>query len=187
MTLTPPIGVDSTDNLYLGEWPVVHAIVDPLGANTVLSLGAVKEGVLRTSREEVRYMNTTFPQTLAAIFPTTVGMQFVGRGDELRPRLAHFLVGDARLDDASQYVYPGATCGTEDTDVSFEVQRINCAQRMIIGHFYRARCSGVIEIGSAQDVVGTPLEVNALDDVNGNFGGSQDRPYGYIYFTDAGV
>ena len=104
-------------------------------------------------------------------------MQFVGRGDELRPRLAHFLVGDARLDDASQYV-PGATCGTEDTDVSFEVQRINCAQRMIIGHFYRARCSGVMEIGSANDVVGTPIEVNALDDVNGNFGGSQDRPTG---------
>lgn len=187
MALTPPIGLDSSDNLYLGEWPVVHAIVDPLGANTRLSLGAVKEGVLRTSREEVRYMNTTFPQTLAAIFPTDVGMQFVGRGDELRPRLAHFLIGDALLNDSSLYIYPGATCGTEDTDVGFEVQRENCAGRIIIGRFYRARASGVMEIGAANDVIGTPLEVNALDDTNGNFGGSADRPLGYIYFTNAGI
>lgn len=187
MALTPPVGLNSDNNLYLGEWPVVAAIVDPLGANTWLSLGAVKEGVARTTREEVQYMNTTFPQKVAAIFPTIVGMQFVGRGDELRPRLAHFIVGDARLDDSSLYVYPGATCGTEDTDVGFEAQRVNCDDRMIIFHIYRSRCSGVLEIGSANDVIGTPLEVNALDDSNGNFGGGLTRPLGYIYFTDAGT
>jgi hypothetical protein len=44
-----------------------------------------------------------------------------------------------------------------------------------------------MEIGAANDVVGTPIEINALDDVAGNFGGAADRPYGYIYFTDAGI
>ena len=71
--------------------------------------------------------------------------------------------------------------------VSFEAQRLNCDNRLIVVHFYRARASGVLEIGSGQDVIKTPIEVNALDDSNGNFGGAQDRPLGYIYFTDAGV
>jgi hypothetical protein len=186
-SLTPPISYESTDNVYIGDWPVVHVIVDPLGVATRLSLGAVYEGVARTSREDLRVLDTTFPAKLAAIFPTDVGMQFVGQGAELRPRLAHFLVGDALLNDPSLYVYPGASCGSEDVDVSFEAQRINCDNRLIVVHFYRARASGVLEIGSGQDVVTTPLEVNALDDSNGNFGGAQDRPLGYIYFSDAGV
>ena len=48
--LTAPISYESTDNVYIGDWPVVHVIVDPLGAATRLSLGAVYEGVARTSR-----------------------------------------------------------------------------------------------------------------------------------------
>lgn len=185
--LPTPIGYNSTDNTFIGEWPYVAAIVDPLGAATIVSLGAVTEGVLRTGREDVTIYNTTYPRTVAAIFTDLVSMQFVGQGAELRPRLAHFLIGDALLTSSSQYVYPGGSCASDAVDVGFEVQRMNCAQNIIVGRFWKARASGVMEIGSGNDLVTTPIEVNALADTNGDFGGSNAQPYGYIYFTFTGT
>lgn len=185
--LPSPIGYDSTDNIYLGDWSYVVAIVDPLGAATRLSLGAVTEGVARSGREDATILNTTFPRTTAAIFTVSASMQFVGQGMELRPRLAHFLVGDERLDSSSQYVYPGGSCASDSIDVGFEAQRINCAQDIIVFHLWKARCSGVFEVPSGDNAVSTPLEINALSDTQGDFGGSNAHPYGYFYFTSLGV
>jgi len=185
--LPSPVGYDSTDNIYLGDWSYAVAIVDPTGAATRLSLGAITEGVARSGREDATILNTTFPRTIAAIFTVQSSMQFVGQGMELRPRLAHFAVGDERLDSSSQYVYPGGTCASDAIDVSFEAQRINCAQDIIVVHCWKARCSGVFEVPSGDNAVSTPLEINALSDTAGAFGGSQSHPYGYFYFTSLGT
>lgn len=185
--LPSPVGYNSTDNIYLGDWSYAVAIVDPTGAATRLSLGAITEGVARTAREDATIPNTSFPRTIAAIFTVQASMQFVGQGMELRPRLAHFLVGDERLDSSSQYVYPGGSCASDSIDVGFEAQRINCAEDIIVCHFWKARCSGVFEIPSGDSAVSTPIEINALSDTSGDWGGSQSHPYGYFYFTSLGT
>lgn len=184
MPLTGQQSVVSEESIFAGEWPVVYAIPEPLtDPGTRVPLGIVKEGALRISREEIQYFGTQFPPQLELVIPSQVTMQFTGRADELRARLAHFLVGDERIDSTSQYVYPGAGCAFDDIDVSLVGERINCDGSMIVFRFHRARASGAIEIGAANDVIGTPIEINALADPNGDFGGDADSPLGWIWFS----
>ena len=182
MPLSGSSSVQDKEDLYAGEWPRVYAIVDPLAAATEVNLGVVKDGVLRTGREELEFFGSDFPQTLELSAPVSVTMQFGGTAHELTYGLLHFLVGDAAIDDASQYVYPGAGCAFSDIDVTLRGERINCDEHMLVFQMHQARASGAFEIGSAaSDVIGTPLEINALDDSAGLFGGSAAAPLGWIW------
>jgi len=189
MPLSGQSSLDSEESLFAGEWSRAYAVVDPLTDPTEVYLGIVKEGVLRVSREEIQYFGTDFPPSLEVVIPSQVNMQFAGRADELRARLAHFLVGDERIDNTSQYVYPGAGCAFSDIDVQFNAERINCNSNMIHVRFWKARASGAIEVGAANDIIGTPIEINALNDSDGTMGGSANVPLGWIWFsqTEPGV
>jgi hypothetical protein len=185
MGLSGTRSVASKEDLFAGEWPRLYAITDPTTSPTEVYLGAVKGGVLRTTREELRFFGTTFPQKLEVSAPVSVEMQFTGTAHELTFGLLHFLVGDARIDDASQYVYPGAGCAFGDIDVTFRGERVNCDGNMITFQIHRARASGAMEIGSAaNDMIGTPIEINALNDENGDFGGSASSPLGWIWASN---
>ena len=184
MPLSGSSSVQSKQDIFAGEWPRIYAIVDPLGAATEVNLGCVKDGNLTTSREELQFFGTDFPQTLEISAPISVGMQFTGTAYELTYGLLHYLVGDAAITDTSQYVYPGAACAFGDIDVTLRGERINCDGNMITFQIHRARASGAVEIPSnASDVIGTPMEINALDDKNGDFGGSTTAPLGWIWFS----
>jgi len=183
MPIGSPSSVQNKEDLYAGEWPRIYCLVDPtLPGETEVYLGAVKGGVLRTSREEIQFQGTDFPATLEVSVPSTVGMQFTGTAHELTYNLLHLLVGDARVDDDAQYVYPGAACAFGDIDVTLRGERANCDGNMIVFQLHRARASGVVEIGAAPtDFIGTPMEMNALDDKAGDFGGSTAAPLGWIW------
>ena len=182
MPISGPQSVIEEDSLYAGFWSAVYVVVDPLTAATRFNLGVVSDGVLRVEREETEFLGTTFPRIVEVVLPTRVDMSFAGVGNELRARLIHFLVGDERIDSVNPYVYPGASCAT--FDVQFNGERINCNNQMIAFRFHRARASGAVEIGGADEVIGTPMEINALNDTNGDFGGSVDSPLGFIWFTN---
>lgn len=182
MPLSGPSSVQDKEDLFAGEWPRVYAITDPVSSPVEVNLGAVKDGVLRTGREELNFFGTDFPGTLELSAPISVTMQFAGTAHELTYGLLHFLVGDARIDDASQYVYPGAGCAFSDIDVTLRGERVNCDGHMIVFQIHQARASGAVEIGAnPSDVIGTPIEVNALDDSGGVFGGSSTAPLGWIW------
>ncbi|MCP4741467.1 MAG: hypothetical protein GY871_04455 [Actinomycetales bacterium] len=184
MPIGSPSSVENKEDLYAGEWPRVYCLVDPMDPvlTTEIYLGAVKGGVLRTSREEIQFLGTDFPATLEVSVPSNVGMQFTGTAYELTYNLLHLLVGDARVDDDGQYVYPGAACAFGDIDVTLRGERANCDGNMLVFQLHRARASGVVELGSnATDFIGTPMELNALDDKGGDFGGSTDDPLGWIW------
>lgn len=182
MPLSGPSSVQDKEDLFVGEWPRVYAIVSPILAETEVNLGVVKDGVLRTGREELNFFGSDSPQILELSQPVSVTMQFAGTAHELTYGLLHFLVGDAAIDDASQYVYPGAGCAFSDIDVTLRGERINCDGHMLVFQIHQARASGAIEIGSApSDVIGTPFEVNALNDSVGTFGGSDEAPLGWIW------
>lgn len=183
MPLSGQSSLNSEESLYAGEWSRAYAVVDPLGTPHEVYLGIVKEGVLRVQREEIEYYGTDFPPTLEVVIPSRVTMNFQARADELRARLAHFLVGDERIDAVTHYVNPSAGCAFSDIDVQFNAERINCAGELIHARFHRARASGAIEIGSGADIIGTPIDIRALNDSDGTFGGRADSPLGWIYFS----
>lgn len=188
MPISGRTSVISKEDLFGGEWPAISAILDPLTSPTELDFGIVKGGVLRTSREELRFFGTTDPQRLEVSKPVNVEMQFAGTAHELTYGLLHFLVGDERLDSTNHYVNPGAACAFADTDITLRGQRINCDGNMITFQIHRARASGATEIGSAaNDIIGTPVEINALDDANGDFSpdSSSESPLGFIWFSHA--
>jgi hypothetical protein len=187
MPLSGPASVIDKENLFAGEWPRIYGIIDPSTAPVEINFGAVKGGVLRTTREELKFFGTTFPQKLEVSAPVNVEMQFAGTAHELTYSLLHFLVGDDRMDSTDHYVNPAAACAFADTDLTIRGERINCDQHMIVFQIHRGRASGAIEIGaSPSDIIGTPMEINALNDENGSFSpsGSATSPLGWIWFSN---
>ena len=188
MALSGPASVISKENLFAGEWPRIYGIVDPKTSPVEKNFGAVKGGALRTTREELKWYGTTFPQKLEVSAPVNVEMQFSGTAHELTYALLHFLVGDDRIDSTDHYINPAAACAFADTDLTLRGERINCDGNMLAFQMHRARASGALEIGaSPNDIIGTPLEVNALNDENGTFSpsGSSTSPLGWMWASKA--
>lgn len=187
MGLSGPASVIDKENLFAGEWPRIYGIVDPLTSPVEVNFGACKGGVLRTTREELKFYGTTFPQKLEVSAPVNVEMQFAATAHELTYGLLHFLIGDQRIDSTDHYVNPGAACAFADTDLTLRGERVNCDGHMIVFQIHRARASGAMEIGSsANDIIGTPIEINALNDENGTFSpsGSSTSPLGWIWCSN---
>lgn len=184
MALSGTTSVASKEDLFVGEWPRVYGLV----GEEEHYLGAVKNGVLRTARETLEFFGTDLIPLLEMSAPTSVSLQFAGDAHELTHGLMHFLTGDAAISDPSQYIYPGAACGFSDVDLTVLGERENCDGHMIAFRIHRGRASGAMEIGSAaNDVISTPIEINALNDSAGDFGGSPDDPLGWFWFSRSGA
>lgn len=185
-----PQSVDNSELLWVGFWSRLVAIIDPMGlvaGPTEQYLGVISEGELRLEREETEFLGTTMPQLVEAVFPTRVSMQFAGQANEIRAKLLHFIVGDERIDSESATVYPGAGCAFGDIDVGIVGERENCAGHCIDFRFWRGRASGATSISGAAEVIGMPIEINALNDINGDFGGSTTAPLGFVHFSAGAI
>lgn len=181
-----PVSVDSVNNVFLGQWDEVTFIEDPLGSvlgPTPFYLGAVRDGSLEVATENFEYFGTTYPRKLEAVFPQQVTMTFSGNIEELHRRNMFLALGQLPS-TAGDYIYPGASCVQEDNFGSLEAKRRKCQELgsgFIVAWLNKTTGSGNISLGSADEVVGMPVEFNASDDSNGNFGGSASRPLGWIY------
>lgn len=178
--------LQNIDNVFPGFWSHVHIVEDPDGpGETEFYLGQVDDGVLRLTREDAELLGTTFPRAVEHIFPTRAGMSFAGQMLEPHKRNLHFLLRDLPS-TSSAYLYPGVSCGMEDTYVNFCIRRDKCSNNFVMeALFYKALAAGAFELGfNAEGPMRVPFEVNALNDINGDFGGSIDRPLGYILADD---
>lgn len=173
----------SSSNLFLGFWSHLSVVQDPLGAATSYYLGVAQEAVLEVSREDAEYLGTTFPQRVELVIPQRAGMKFTGRLDELHKRNIHLLIGNLP-GTVSNYIYPGTSCPDETKYVRLVGRRIRCDQFVMEVLFWKAQSSGLFQLGAAPAGEGSPFDIAALDDVNGDFGGSQAAPLGYIYAPD---
>ena len=201
--------VGSTANLFQGYWSHVEfrpgtaasriadhgGYVNPTNARY---LGVVQEGVLEISREDVEYLGTTFPRVVELLTPSQMGMKFSGQLDELHISNMRIAVGedvaedrpgDAVTYDYSGYIYPGSSCGfTADEFGSLVCRRKKCSGDFIMeAVLWKTVGSGALSIGGDADVVGTPVEFNALDDSNGEYmdpawaTNADQYPLGYLY------
>ena len=71
---------------------------------------------------------------------------------------------------------------------SLVVKRKRCDGTVMEAVLWKTVGSGALSIGGDAAVIGTPIEFNALDDSNGDFGGGATAPLGYIYapFAEGG-
>ena len=196
--------VGSTANLFQGYWshvefrPGTAADRDTnhggyASPDNARYLGVVQEGVLEISREDVEYLGTTFPRVVELLTPSQMGMKFSGQLDELHVSNMRIAVGEA-VDsagdvDADGYIYPGSSCGFDDNEFgSLVCRRKKCSGDFIMeAVLWKTVGSGALSIGGDADVVGTPVEFNALDDSNGEYmdpnwvANAADYPLGYLY------
>lgn len=175
--------LDSSSNLFYGFWSHVEVVQDPLGVATSYYLGQVNDGVLEISREDTELLGTAFPQTVEVMVPTRAGMKFSGTMLEMHKRNLHFLIGNLP-GTASNYIYPGVTCPDESKFVRFVARRIRCDEFVMEAVFWKAQSNGLVQIGSGDPAASTPMEVAALDDNNGDWGGSSTARLGYLYAPD---
>jgi hypothetical protein len=186
--------VGSTDNLFQGYWSHVefrkggYNITGNkyVNANKDMYLGAVQEGVLEVSREDNEYLGTLFPRVVELLSPAQVGMTFSGEIGELHKANLHLMVGED-IEETSQFIYPGASCSFGDVFGSLRCMRKKCSSGdpfIMAIMLFKTIGSGAFQIGGAAEVIGSAVEFQALDDTNGDYGGSESAPLGYIYAPD---
>lgn len=186
----------STSNLFQGFWSHVDVkkggfvmgagtAFDP--ASPVMYLGVVPEGALEISREDTEFLGTNFPQTVELLTPSQVGMKFSGEIAEMHKLNLHLAIGDDPYSDNgggnSQFIYPAASCSAADF-VSVRALRKRCDGFIMDMVIWKARNAAPLTIAGGTEVLSTPIEFNALDDNNGEYGGSVEAPLGYLYAPD---
>ena len=180
--------VGSTSNLFQGYWSHVEFIHKPVSAQAArIYMGVCQEGVLEISREDNEYMGTTFPRVVELLSPTQVGMKFSGQLDELHKKNLRIAVGDGDPTNnaaGSNYIYPGAACAFDDVYGNLLCKRKRCDGFVMEAVLWKTTGSGAVSIGGDAAVIGTPVEFNALDDNQGQFGGTSSAPLGYLYAPD---
>lgn len=172
-------GVDISSYL-IGSWPEVVAVKS--GVN--YKLGNCPEGVLEVSREFYRHEDTQFPRKVDLVIPIRVGMKFMGRLEELHAQNVSFLLGQTLAVGAQNYIY----IGTLDQSYFFSLRGMR--ERISDGvaiEFMIFKCiqAALFSLGSGDEVQGSPLECEGLDDSAGDYGGSSSMPLGWIYVPSA--
>lgn len=184
-----PTSVDSVNNVFVGQWDEVTFIENPLTTGDEYYLGAFRDGSLEVATENFEYFGTSYPRRVEAVFPQQVTMTFSGNMEELHKRNLHLALGGL-ASNTSNYIYPGAGCVQEDNFGSLEAKRRKCADLgggFITAFLWRTTGSGAITLGSADEVVGMPVEFSAVNDANGAYGGSEAQPLGWIWASDPAV
>lgn len=198
----------STANLFQGYWSHVEfrrggytAGRDMYSANyNEVYLGVVNEGALEVSREDNEFLGTMFPRVVELLTPAQVGMSFSGEIAELHKGNLHLMTGgsvedNTAGDNASRFVYPGAKCGFQEAVEAeggtvfgtLRAMRSKCSSGedfIMVCNLYKTIGSGSFSIGGAAEVISSATEFQALDDANGDYGGSDTAPLGYIYAPD---
>ena len=186
--------VGSTSNLFQGYWSHVEfrkggyaqGTTKYNAANKDVYLGVVQEGVLEVSREDNEYMGTTFPRVIELLSPAQVGMKFSGEVGELHKTNLRLMVGEdlEATGENSKFIYPGAGCAFDDVFGSLRCLRKRCDGFIMETVLFKTIGSGGFSIGGAAEVISSAIEFNALDDANGEYGGSSTAPLGWIYAPD---
>ena len=175
-------GTYDESSLLVGDWSEVYA--EP-SAGARLRIGNVPEGVLEIGREFYEHQSTKFPRTTDFIVATRVWMKFTGTVEEIHRKNVSFLLGQT-LNPTTSYTYVGDidtltffTFFGKRTRVSDEVD--------IIFRMHKCLQRSAFSLGGGDETQGSPLEVEALDDTDADYGGSSTDPLGWIWTPSQGT
>lgn len=171
-------GSIDTAAALVGDW----SDVDFLTTNGKrYNIGSVKEAVLELTRENFMHVSTALPRVVDYVVPVRAGMRFTGNAEEPHRALFHALMGD-EIDAASNYIYPGV----QQCNVFFtlHIRRTRACDNVVIeAKIFKVSAAGLISIGGGDETVGTPIELEGLDDQANAMGqgGGAAAPIGYIW------
>jgi len=172
-------GTVDESSLLVGDWSEVFV---QSGGNNY-RIGNAPDGVLEVGREFIEHTSTKFPRTIDVIIPSKVWMKFTGTIEEINDMNVSWLLGQS-IAPSSNYLYVGAL--QTPVYVTFRGARIRVSDEVRI-HFriHKALVRSVFSLGGGDDWTNSPLEVEALDDAQADYGGSADDPLGWIWVPDA--
>jgi len=171
-------GTVDSSALIVGDWSEI-SIEYPAQSGTWLYVGNCPEGVCEVSKEDYQHEGTNFPRKVDLVVPIRTGMKFTGRIEEIHVENLRLVLGMDPT-NVNNYVYVGAL--TTPTYFTFRAQRQrNSDAQEITFKMFKAQSSGLMQIAGGDEAISTPIEIIALDDAAGNYGGSDAAPLGYIY------
>lgn len=162
--------------LLLGDWSEIYA---ESAGNPRLRIGNVPDGVLEIGREFIEHISTKFPRTVDLVVPSRVWMKFTGKVEEIHRRNVSFLLGQT-LNPTSSYSYIGALTNPEY--FTFYGKRTRVSDSVdIVFRMHKCLVRSLFSLGGGDEWTGSPLEIEALDDTDADYGGSVTDPLGYIW------
>lgn len=171
-------GTVDTNAIIVGDWTEL-AVEYPIDSDTWLLLGNAPEGVLEIAKEDYLHVSTSFPRKTDLIVPIRIDMKFSARIEELHAENLRTIMGLAP-NNSNEYVYIGAL--STPTYFKFRARRNRTSDlQTITAVFWKAQSTGLLQIAGGDEAVSSPIEIMAVDDSAGAYGGSSSAPLGYIH------
>lgn len=174
-------GTVDVSAILVGSWSEVLANV----SGTDYQIGNVPEGQLEIGREFYEHVSTAFPRRTDLVVQTRVWMKFTGTVEEIHKQNVNWLMGGL-ISSTNNYVYVGQF--TSLNYFTFLGKRTRISDGVTI-EFRMHKClvRSVFSLASGDEAQGSPLEVEGLDDEQGDFGGSATSPVGWIWVPDEDI
>jgi hypothetical protein len=161
--------------LLVGSWSEV--IAEKSGNH--YHVGNVKDGVLEIGREYYEHVSSAFPRKTDLVVATRVWMKFTGVVEEIHRQNVSWLSGRA-LNPTSDYIYVGIL--STSYYFTFHGRRVRISDGVNIEfRMHKCMTRNLFSLGSGDEAMGSPLEVEGLDDTEGGYGGSAASPIGWIW------
>lgn len=168
-------GTVDESSILVGSWSEILASISA----TDYHVGNCPDGALEMGKEFYEHVDTSFPRKTDIVVPTRVWMKFTGKIEEINKQNVSWLLGQT-LNPSSSYIYVGPldqayyfTCRGRRMRVSDKVAIEFCIWKCLV--------KSLFALGGGDDAQGSPLEVEGLDDTDGDYGGSAAAPIGYIW------
>jgi hypothetical protein len=168
-------GTIDVNALIVGDWSEVVYEYD----GVEYPLGNVPEGNIAVSREYYQHRGTQLPKRVDAVFLISSGMSFAGQLEEVHERNVRLALGKDPTDNAD-YIYIG---GAETPQyITLIARRWRPGDgRLVEAKIYKGLVVSEFGMGASGEAISMPIEVQALDDQAGDYGGSVEGPLGYLY------
>jgi hypothetical protein len=170
-----PGGVN-TKSYLVGDWEEVLAIKN----NQIYRLGNCSGGILRIANSYYRHRQTGYDHKIDFVALIRTGMSFGGTIEEINAQNVSMLLGQTMSVGAQNYLYVGAQSSTYY--FTLRGNRVRPQDNLTI-EFQIHKClqTSLFSLANGDDVFGSPLDVEGLDDAAGDYGGNDSMPLGWIY------
>lgn len=174
-------GAIDEGSYVIGDWSEIVAVK----SSTNYRIGNCPDGVLEMSREFYTHESTQFPRRVDFVACIRTGMKFGGKVEEIHRQNVSMLLGQT-LAPSVNYIYIGPL----QTSYCFTLRgkRVRPADGFAIEFcMWKVFVTSLFSLGGGDELQGSPFEAVALDDDDGDYGGSPGAPLGYIYVPTEGT
>ncbi len=165
-----------------GDWSEVYAEI----SGNPYRVGNVPNAQLEIGREFLEHVDTSFPRTVDQIIPTRVWMKFTGEVEEIHNQNVSWMMGQTLAPGSQNYLYVGDL----QTPIYFTFfgKRVRFSDGVeIVFRMHKCIVRSVFSLSGGDEYAASPLELEALNDVDSDYGGSSTMPLGWIYAPDQGA